>query len=47
MTVHHWAMSFIEAGSFPEYHPLAFFGDRSEAANVPQGEGYPTPAVAY
>lgn len=28
MLIHHWAVSFIQKESFPEYHPLSFFPEK-------------------
>ena len=30
MLIHHWAVSFIEKESFPEYHPLSFFPEKQQ-----------------
>ncbi len=35
MLVHHWATLFIKRESFPEYHPLSFFPDRSQDVKEP------------
>lgn len=30
MLIHHWAVSFIQKESFPEYHPLSFFPEKQQ-----------------
>ncbi|MDY6805344.1 MAG: hypothetical protein SXA11_16255 [Cyanobacteriota bacterium] len=40
--IHHWAVSFIQKESFPEYHPLSFFPEKQQLKQ----EKYPASTVS-